>query len=315
MMLTRCKAQTALVLLLTCLPLPAQLSKARAELNHVHVQGRMRFFYTISGQHAVDQTDANANRVPDQVEDIATQTQGAWLLLIEGLGFPDPFQGERFREAKYLDVHLINKEVLKSNGVAYDEIQRFNKAGDPPGTGSLSFNVATSVFAPRNLTPAHELFHIIQNGACYFKNPWYAEGTARWSEKALGLGGAGAGLQGRWPPADELWEKLDDMSYNAAAQFWDPLAKHVDVKGVLPDDKVPEAVRDMTYVNGEPVLKDMKLHGWEIIRKILWKLSAADDLAARERHLDRWSEKEQRSSENTAYIRKVIEEVRAEQNP
>lgn len=314
-MMTKCKALGAVVLLLGCLSLPGQLPKARAELDHVHVQGRMRFFYTTSGQHAVDQTDANANGVPDQVEDMATQAQAAWLLLIDGLGFPDPFQGERFREAKFLDVHLINKEVLKSNGVAYDEIQRFNKAGDPPGTGSLSFNVATSVFAPRNLTPAHELFHIIQNGACFFKNPWYTEGTARWSEKALGLGGAGAGLQGRWPPADTLWAKLDGMSYDAAAQFWDPMAKHVDAQGELPEDRVPQAVRTMTYVNGEPVLKDLKLHGWEVIRDILIELGAADAQAARERRLDKWSEKEQRSPENTPYIRQVIESVLSKQKP
>lgn len=287
----------------------AQVAKARASLDRVHVLGNLRVFYTTTGPHAVDKADANANGIPDQVEDIATQAQAARLLFIEGLGFPDPFLGERFRSAKFLDVHLISKEVLKSNGVAYDEIQRFNKAGDPPGTGSLCFNVATSVLAPRNLTPAHEFFHIIQNGACFFKNAWYTEGTARWSEKALGLGGSGAGLQGRWPPPPDFWKQADSLSYNAAAQFWDPLARHTDPQGDLPADRVPQAVKEMKYVNGEPVLKDLKLHGWEAIRDILRGLGAADAQAARERQLDRWSEQEQRSPENTPHIRKVIEDV------
>lgn len=294
-------------------PAQAQVAKARASLDQVHVRDNMRFFYTAAGPHAVDKTDANANGVPDQVEDIATQAQAARLLFIQGLGFPDPFLGERFRNARFLDVHLISKEVLKSNGVAYDEIQRFKKAGDPPETGSLCFNVATSVFAPRNLTPAHEFFHIIQNGACFFKNAWYAEGTARWSEKALGLGGSGPGLQGRWPPPPDFWKQADSLSYNAAVQFWDPLARHTDPKGELPPDKVPQAVKEMKYVNGEPVLKDLKLHGWETIRDILNKLGAADAQAARERRLDRWSEEEQRSPENTRHIRKVIEDVMAGQ--
>lgn len=290
----------------------AQTGAARASLTEVLVKGKMRFYYATEGPHAVQALDANGNGVPDQVEDIATQTQGAWLLLIDGLGFPDPFKGERFREARFLDVHLISKEVLKSNGVAYDEIQRFKKAGDPPGTGSLCFNVAASVQATTNLTPAHELFHLIQNGACYFKNSWYTEGTARWSEKALGLGARSTGLQGPWPPSGSTWEEINTLSYNAAARFWEPLARHADPAGDLPADQIPEAVKTMRYVNGEPVLKDLKLHGWEIIRDILVRLGEADDVAFRELGLKRWSEADQRSPANTIYIRQAVVNVLAE---
>lgn len=289
----------------------SQVNVARASLDQVWVLDQMRFFYTTQGPHAVDATDANGNQVPDQVEDIATQTRAAWLLFIEGLDFPNPFLGERFRGVEHLDVHLISKEVLKSNGVAYDEIQHFKRKGDPDGTRSLCFNVATSIKAPVNLTPAHELFHIIQNGACFFKNRWYTEGTARWSEKALGLGGVSAGLKGRWPPTEELWQKLDTLAYDAAAQFWEPLALRYDPKGDLPLERIPSAVREMKYVNGEPVLKDLKLHGWEVIRDILDELGAADGQAAKERGLLRWSEEDQRSPKNTPHIRKVVEAVLA----
>ena len=287
----------------------AQFVAPRADLPHVLVKGKMRFFYDTEGLHAVDATDVNGNEVPDQIEDIATQTQAAWLLLIDGLGFPDPFLGERFHDVEFLDVHLLSKEKLKSNGITYDEIQRFKRPGDPDGTRSLCFDVATSVKASTNLTPAHELFHIIQNGACFFKNRWYTEGTARWSERALGVGGVSVGLKASWPPTEEAWTTLDGMAYEAAAQFWEPLALQVDPKGEIPPDRVPAALREMKYVNGEPVLKDLKLHGWEVIRDILIELGTVDTLVAKGRKLDRWSEAEQTSPMNTAYIRKMVEEV------
>jgi hypothetical protein len=297
------------LVLLNVASLLAQMPQAGASLTQVLVKGKMRFFYATEGTHAVEATDANGNGVPDQVEDIATQTHGAWLLLIDGLGFPDPFLGERFREAAFLDVHLFNKELLKSNGVAYDELQRFKRAGDPENTRSICFNVATSVKAPMNLTPAHELFHLIQNGACFFKNRWYAEGTARWSEKALGTGGVSPGLRGTWPPSEATVMKLDAMAYDAAAKFWEPLALHADPAGEIPPERVPAALREMKYVNGEPVLKDLKLNGWEVMREILLEMATEDVLAEKERRLDRWSEVEQGSSANTPYIRRAVERV------
>jgi hypothetical protein len=301
-----------LIFLLTVLavqPVAAQTGGARASLTEVLVNGKMRFFYTTEGQHAVDATDENGNGVPDQVEDIATQTQGAWLLFIDGLGFPDPFLGKRFREAKFLDVHLLSRDLLKLNGVAYDEMQRFNRKGDPANTRSLNFNVATTVKAPANLTPAHELFHLIQHGTTFFKNRWFTEGTARWSERALGTGGVGSGLRSPWPPGEETLKRLDDMAYDAGARYWEPLALHMDAQGEIPADCVPAALREMKYVNGEPVLKDLKLHGWEVMRDILTELGKADTRAAKERGLDRWPEDEQRSPANTPYIREAVEKV------
>ena len=129
--------------------------------------------------HTVETADSNGNGIPDQVEDIMTQTLAARMVSVEVLGFPDPFGTERFRPASYLDIHLRNKDVLKTNGVAFDELQSFDRSGDPDGTRSLCFNVATSVKAPANLTPAHEFFHLIQHGVTFFKDRWFTEGTAR----------------------------------------------------------------------------------------------------------------------------------------
>gem|GEM_PF-4451880 len=167
--------------------LAAGLVAAAEPAAEVHQRGRIRVFYHTDGRHAVDPADANRNGLPDQVEDAMTQIEAAQALFIEVLGFPDPFQSERFREARFLDVHFLERDRVRGNGVAFDELQRFRRPQDPPDTPSLCFNLATSVQASKNLSPAHEYFHLIQYGATHFKNRWYLEGLARWSERGLGL--------------------------------------------------------------------------------------------------------------------------------
>src|SRR5437868_6811207 len=68
----------------------------------VHQVGRIRIFYHTEGRDAVNAADANANHIPDQVEDVLTQTLAAQTMFVEVLGFPDPFLTERFRSAKFL---------------------------------------------------------------------------------------------------------------------------------------------------------------------------------------------------------------------
>jgi hypothetical protein len=288
----------------------AEEPKAPAVVQRMHQAERIRIFYHTEGQHAVDLADANASGVPDQVEDIMAQTQAARILFVEGLGFPDPFATERFRSASFLDIHLRHKDVLKSNGITYDELQRFKRSGDPEGTVTLCFNVATSVKASANLTPAHEFFHLIQNSVCYFKNRWYTEGTARWSERALGTGVLGPQrLFGAWPLPEEKAASLSTMAYEAAEHFWNPLCAKLDSKGIIPESPALERVKAMTYADGTTVLKDLRLTGWEFIRDVLAGLERADDAAFRELGYDRWSEENQKSPKNDAYILRVVEDA------
>src|SRR5262245_46638686 len=84
----------------------AQLPEKSKPVVHVHQSGKIRVFYEMEGRDAVDTADVNQNGVPDQVEDVLTQTRGAGMLLIETLGFPDPFESERFREAAFLDIRF-----------------------------------------------------------------------------------------------------------------------------------------------------------------------------------------------------------------
>lgn len=276
----------------------------------VHQVDDIRIFYQTEGQHAVDAADVNQNGVPDQVEDVMTQVRAARTMFVEVLGFPEPLKTERFRTAKFIDIGFRHKDVLKMNGTAYDELQRYNKPGDPPGTLSIAFTVATSVKAPANLTPAHEFFHLIQYSTTYFKNRWFLEGTARWSERALGIGNLGpARVLSQWPMSDEQKTAVTAMAYEASEHLWNPLAARMDKAGVIPDSPALKQLQAMTYTDGTPVLKDLRLTGWKFIRDVVIELGKIDDLAFRELGYDRWSEENQRSPKNEAYLFRVIEEV------
>lgn len=283
---------------------------AKTTFAHEYRRGNIRIFYNTEGEHAVKPTDANQNGVPDQVEDLATQTTAAYLLFVDTLEFPNPFKSERYRDVPFLDIHLLAKAKLGSNGVAYDELQRFARAQDPANATSLCFNVATSVDPAQNMTPAHEFFHIIQNGATHFKNTWYTEGTARWSEQALGLDGIGrVRYSGPWPLAEKDRIALFAMRYEAAERFWNPLALAVDAQGMIPEDRVAPALRELTYCNGEKVLKGFRLHGWKLMRDLLIELGRVEPTAYRDLGYTAWTEANQRSPQNNAYIYRAAAEI------
>lgn len=290
--------------------------RVRSSLPGVVVRGKIRVFYATEGPHAVAPDDLNKNGTPDQPEDVATQAWAAWRLWTN-LDYPDPLQSPRYRGVRWIDVHLLARDLLKHNGVAYDEIRSFERPGDDPGTLSLCFDVATSVKAPANLTPAHEMFHIVQNGITFFKNPWLTEGTARWSERGLGKGALSARPAGAaWPPPAPDMPAVYASAYDAAATYWEPLLARADPTGRIPKDKLDPELLKATYVNGDPVLKDLDLTGWELLRDIFVALGKADDDVHRDRKLDRWPEAEQKSPANNSVIHQVVQEtVRPRQPP
>lgn len=288
----------------------AEPSSAKPGFSHTYQRGKIRIFYDLSGPDAVDPADVDQSGTPDQVEDIFKQIWAAYTLFVETLGFPDPFRTARFGSAVFLDIHLLGKARLHGNGVAFDELQTFRRPSDPPATKSLCFNVSTAVKAHRNLTPAHELFHLIQYGASYFKNAWYSEGMARWSESALGLGGIGKVSQEKpWSLSAERQAVLFDMSYQAAVEFWNPLALAVDPVGQIPAERVNPCLRRLTYSTGAKVLADLRLHGWEFMRDLLGELGKADRAAWEELRYDRWSEKNQNAPENSRFIYQAVRDV------
>lgn len=276
----------------------------------VHRTDQVRIWYHTDGVHAVEPADSNANGVPDVIEDIMTQVLAARSMFVEVLGFPDPLKTERFKTASFIDIHLRSKDVLKMNGVAFDELQRYRKQGDPGGTLSIGFNVATTVRAPANLTPAHEFFHLIQYSTTYFKNRWFLEGTARWSERALGEGDLGlAKIMPVWPLPSDQRSELFGMAYEASEHLWNPLAKRLDVDGEIPNGLALQRLKNMKYIDGSPVLKDLRLRGWKFVRDVLQELAKMDDIAFSDLGYDRWSEDNQRSPKNDEPMLRAVEAV------
>lgn len=290
----------------------SQFKTTRRDLAHHHTAGPIRIFYDTEGVHTVDPTDANQNQIPDQVEDVLKQTWAARTLFIDVLNFPDPLKSERYRQARYIDVHLLSRRTLGSNGRAYDGLQNFQRPIDSPAVRSICFDVATSIRAHSNPTPAHEFFHLIQNGATFFKTRWYTEGMARWSEHALRKGGIGRTdypTKGPWPQSPTDRASLFQKTYDAEFSFWNSLALLDDQGGALPESAIPKKLRQLRYSNGQPVLEDLRLNGWGLMKEVLLELGRTDKNAFRRLGYRTWSEENQKSRQNSPFIYEAVMDV------
>ena len=290
----------------------AQFSKIRRELKHCYKVDFIRVFYDTEGEHKIAIEDVNENRVPDQVEDVAKQTWAAHKIYVETLGFTAPLETDRYSKAKFLDIHFLSRKTLKLQGVAYDDLQLFKREMDEEGTRSICFDVSSGLQASSNYTPCHEYFHLIQNGATYFKNRWYTEGSARWAEHSIGKGGLGDmkyRSKGKWPQTSDNQAELFEMIYDSEFYLWNPLAHLDDRNGKFDKKDVSSVVQKLKYANGEKVLKDFKLSGAEFMREVLVELGKADDVAFEELGYKKWSESNQRSAKNSPYIYEAIMKV------
>jgi len=292
---------------------PAPLAFAQQTWQH-YDRGRIRVYYQTEGPAAVLSRDENDNRIPDPVEDAALQVEAMHKLMVEALGFPDPFKSKRFSPAKRVEIFILGRDRMRvAKGIAFDELQRAKD--EPKGVKSIRFWMAADVEPHRNGTPAHEYFHLIQYGNSYFKNSWYAEGTARWAEGLLGkASGTSAESTVVWPLTSGDVETLNKRSYAAATEFFLPLLHRFNREDDhLPDHEAVREVEAMRYANGTPVLRAHRLAGWPLIKQWFERLNTMDEVAFRELGYDRWSEANQFSTANTPYLLKALGEVLPEE--
>ena len=177
---------------------------------------------------------------------------------------------------------------------------------------TLCFDISTSVNASSNHTPTHEYFHLIQNGATFFKTRWYTEGMARWSEHAIskdGLGEMRYEAKAIWPQTEANQAELFKMTYDSEFFIWNPLCKLDDRSGRFSRDDVSDVVQKLKYANGDRVLKDYKLNAPEFVRDVLAELGKMDDVAFEELGYEKWSEDNQKSTGNSPYIYQTIMDV------
>lgn len=280
---------------------PVRQPPELAALDRVHQADEFRIFYTLRGPHALRHTqDADGNGVPDAVEDAARQLIAARRIFVEAIGLAHPLQQPRYRaRAQGIDVHLlaIGPADAVSHGRAYDEVRQYAHGADgPTARCALRIDLDTR-WTPPNQTPAHELFHLFQNGYTPFKVGWFTEGTARWAESALGPGADTADALPATPAAlNALWAS----SYQAGA-FWNRLTRLLDPAGQMP---VPDTLPAMRYADGRPVLEAPRLHGAAFMKALLEALALEGERVSRQNGWQPydWREADQKSHQHDAAL-------------
>jgi hypothetical protein len=277
-------------------------------LKEHYVLGPIRIFYIKEGKDAVPLDDVDRTGVPDRVEDIAKQIWAAHHLFCDVLKFPDPLGCERYKKVNCIQASL--RDLGGGNGLAFDESQRARQIPEGKPTDRAIVMALNCKLDPiKNITPAHETFHLVQYGATYFKNSWFLEGMARWSEHALareGLGHVKYSPVGPWPQKLQHLQQLSKMKYDAEHVLWNPVAARTDRDGLLSNKLLGTKLTSLRYSDRTPVLRDRTLQGPEIMRDIVIELGKLDDVAFEELKYDRWSEENQRAEENNPYIYKAV---------
>ncbi len=144
-------------------------------------EGHFKIHYNTTGIHAVDPTDADANGVPDYVDETARVFEDVWDLQIDQLGYnPPPSDGDGV-----YDIYIKNLARQSAYGytypIAYTELIT-------PSYMEIDNNFTDGIYFSRGLdglrvTAAHEFFHAVQF-AYYadFGAAWWQELTATWME-------------------------------------------------------------------------------------------------------------------------------------
>lgn len=268
------------------LPCHAEWRERRGALTEMHPTGEFRIFYSLSGRDALaNSEDVNRNGAPDYVDRIATQLAAARETYEQQLHLKSPLKSPRYNDqAEFIDVHLLSFPLTSNgakHGIAYDELSSFNRAREPGRKTKVLVMDISNDLPAGNPTPAHELFHLYQNGYTFFKNRWFTEGTARWAE---GMNKKGSASMGQLPQSLSEVNDLFQKTYEAAP-FWNQVVSRMDPAG----------------------------GGRAFIRPFLEELSRMDDVASANNGQGsaKWTEKQQMSPANDAYIWKALQDTLA----
>lgn len=276
----------------------------RVALDRVFVADEFRIFYTLTGPDALpveDQVDSDGDGVPDKIQNIAHQLVTARQVYVLVLGLRPPLESPRYRDrVKFIEVNVWALEGR--NGSTGDAIVNYHRPIDAPeGVEVVTVDLAAKLPAG-NLSPAHELFHVFENGYTQFKNAWYYEGMARWSEDLLR---AGAGRGGSLPANEQERDALFQLSYDAS-RFWVALARQSDLAGKV---TIPPELRNVRYVgSGKRVVEGDLFSGAQWVKPLLEELECQDHLVSQEEKLNPldWPEARQRAPENNLRIWKAV---------
>jgi hypothetical protein len=286
--------------------------KEKESLEKVYLINEFRIFYSLKNKHNLPskhKKDINKNNIPDFIDDIALQLVASSKLYTDILGFTHPLKSTRYKEiVKYIDVHILKCQT----GGAGDAIINYNyKNTNVSRSKALSINLPNNL-KYHSLTPAHEMFHLIQNGYTMFKNSWYTEGTARWSEK-LFLKGNGKTYKLPRPynsddsinsiyGTKQLEKYILYKSYSVY-RYWNRMGKLATHNELFEIKNIKNK-----YVDGDIIIKGNNKMGSEFIKKFFEKLEEYDKFASKSKGYSKydWKESDQKSKQNNVYILKAI---------
>ena len=273
----------------------------------IYRQGIIYVIYDESGERSLtNKTDANSNGVPDVVEDIATQVNAAREVFNDLFDYPDPLQSARFKNVTSIEIDIDARDAMnKFNGLAFSTVRK--KSAHDPNARALHFKVANTINPHTSSTPAHEYFHLIQYGATYFRNAWYLEGMARWSQDSVAKINYPDGADIHFKlKSKSAKEKIFNGKYEMADFLWYPLAVNMRDKVTLP----AELVAKYKYVDGAPVFQDNIIFGAHVMLKVLHALKVKENLAAEKfGGVKEWRKTGQRAEVNNEIILDCVKEV------
>lgn len=273
----------------------------------VYQQGIVYVIYDETGDKAPkDTADINSNGVPDVIEDIATQLNAAREVFKDVYNFPDPLDSARFKGVTSIEIDIDTKESMKVNGKAYSGVRK--KSKHDPNESAIHIRVANTVDPHKNPTSTHEYFHLIQYGATYFRNGWFLEGMARWSEDAV------SEIK-KYPGGTEIpvtlnstaaQNKIYQEKYKAASMLWYPLAVNMGDKDTIPSN----VVKKYKYVDGSPVFHDNVIYGANVMRDVIKAMQSREETAAAQfGGMAKWRKDGQRADQNNQFIMDSVKEV------
>ena len=274
----------------------------------IYQQGVVYVIYDKEGARAVKNTaDINSNGVPDVIEDIATQMNAAREVFNGVFAFPDPLNCEHFKNVTTIEIYIESKAAMKSfDGLAYDRVRK--KSVHNPNESALYLRIANTTDPHKNSTPTHEYFHLVQYAANYFRNHWYLEGMARWSEDAV------TKIE-HYPSGWDLSvtlkssfseKKIYHGKYNIADFLWHPLAVRMKDKTKIPS----KLTKKYKYVDGSPVFQDNIFYGPNVMLKILRMMKTKEKVAAAQfGGFEKWLKEGRDAEHNNKIILDCVREV------
>lgn len=262
------------------------------DFNKVYQKDEFQIFYSTlaNSKHQLkNKKDHNKNGIPDYVEDVATQAVAS-REIFKAAGFRHPLQSPRYQNVKKISIFIQN---LKGNGVAYEApASHPNMMHAMPCSLVLHISTDLKDF-PANYwtTVTHELFHLYQYGYTQFKNTWYLESLANWSERALriDLSTGTKNLPALPKNTLQLNKEVMNKGYH---HVWRRLSVIEGQDRLL----IPPHLQKMRYSDGSLVFKDQEWRNTALVLNVMQNLEQASLNISQDKNWNayNWKEADQR---------------------